>query len=75
MNIKKVDSFVFQDGVRIDFSPITDAPPCTHRVYVLKKFVVIAKDWFGPVAGSKTPNKKAAKFYYEKHQALFAEAA
>jgi hypothetical protein len=66
MKITQVTTFIFGDGTRVEFYPITDAPGFTHKVYVLRDFKVAAKDWFSPVAGRIS--KKVARFYFEKHR-------
>lgn len=67
LKITSVDTFIFEDGVRVEFFPISDTPGCTHRVYILKAFQLVAKDWFAPTYAIKSPGKKAALFYYTKH--------
>lgn len=66
MTITQIKAFAFGDGSRIEFCPASDiGPGFTHKVYVLRDFKVVAKDWFSPVAGKIS--KKVARFYYEKH--------
>jgi hypothetical protein len=66
--ITKIETFLFDDGTRVEFAPISNAPPCTHRVYIMKRFQIVAKDWFVPTHAIKNPGKAAALFYYEKHK-------
>lgn len=66
--ITRIETFIFEDGTRVEFAPLDNAPPCTHRVYIMKRFHIVTKDWFAPTHAIKNPSKKAALFYYEKHK-------
>ena len=67
MKLTQVATFINEAGIRVEFYPISDCPGFTHKVFVLRDFKVIAKDWFAPVNGRIS--KKTAAFYFEKHAA------
>ena len=72
MKVTKVHTYIFENGVRVEFYPISDVPGCTHKVHLLclvdgHEFWRIAQDWFTPTAAYGVPSIKAARFYYDKH--------
>jgi len=71
MNFTKITKYEADNGASVVFEPVANVPGFSHRVLLIVKGKLVAKDFLG---NDFNVAEKHAKYYYEKHLRSIEEA-